>query len=292
MKKTLNGFTVVELLVVIAVIGIISTIGVFSFSKIQTSARDSMRSSSIKIISESLEKYYDNTGEYPSCAAMSTQPALSVTTNTLKGMDPNILTTPTAVNGFNSVLCGDPTLDTFGYIGGGNDYKLEYKKESNNQIITLDSRRHVNTATNILTIITGTGGTVNTGGTYNSGSPQIITATPNANYIFGNWSGSLGCIGSASHTITLDANKSCTASFIQTFTDNTPSTGDTTYLCTDGYTNTYSHNGWIITNVNSSGFGNYYLENGVGSTSVRGVARADCDSFNSVSITSVTFRLP
>jgi len=286
MKKTLNGFTIVELLIVIAVIGILSTVGIISFSSIQVNARDYQRSSKITILSETLEKYYDKNGEYPSCAAMSTQPALSVTTNTLKGMDPNILTTPTAVNGFNSVLCGDPTLDTFGYIGGGNDYKLEYKQKSNSQVITLDSRRHAYT----LTLTAGTGGTVNAGGTYNAGTFQTITATPSTNYIFGNWSGSSGCIGAFSHSISMDATKSCTASFIATFTDNTPSYGDTAYLCTDGYTNTYTHNGWIITNVNYSGTGNYYLEGGIGSTSVRGVALSNCDSFNSIQINSVTFK--
>ena len=64
-----------------------------------------------------------------------------------------------------------------------------------------------------LTISAGANGTVNTGGTYNSGTAQTITATPNAIYTFSSWSGSTGCGGVASHTITMDANKSCTANF-------------------------------------------------------------------------------
>ena len=64
-----------------------------------------------------------------------------------------------------------------------------------------------------LTTIAGTGGSVSAGGTYNTGSTPTITATPSANYLFSSWSGSAGCSGTASHTITMDADKSCTANF-------------------------------------------------------------------------------
>ncbi|HZJ34787.1 MAG TPA: FISUMP domain-containing protein, partial [Candidatus Angelobacter sp.] len=67
-----------------------------------------------------------------------------------------------------------------------------------------------------LTISAGTGGTVNTAvnGTYNTGSTPTITATANSYYTFASWSGSTGCSGVASHTITMNANKTCTASFV------------------------------------------------------------------------------
>ncbi len=71
-------------------------------------------------------------------------------------------------------------------------------------------------STYTLTIAAGTGGTVNAGGTYNSGTTQTITATPSTYYSFSSWSGSTGCSGVASHTITMDAAKSCTANFIPT----------------------------------------------------------------------------
>jgi len=69
------------------------------------------------------------------------------------------------------------------------------------------------TMTYTLTTIAGTGGTVSSGGTYNTGSTPTITATPNTNYAFSSWTGSTGCSGVASHTITMDDNKSCTANF-------------------------------------------------------------------------------
>jgi len=211
-----NGFTIVELLVVIAIIGILSTIGVVSFSSIQSNARNTQRSSKITILSEALEKYYDKNGEYPSCAAM-TAGSSTVTTTTLKGLDPDVLTAPNAIKGANSITCSDiASPDTFAYLGGVTQYTLKYKEEDSSNIPILDSRRHVATTTYTLTITAGTGGTVNAGGTYNDGTTQTITATPSTYYSFSSWTGSTGCSGLVSHTITMDANKTCTANFTPT----------------------------------------------------------------------------
>ena len=214
MSRTLKAFTIVELLVVIAIIGVMATIGIASFSRIQSNARDTQRSSKITILSEALEKYYDKNGEYPSCAAMTADS--STVTTTLKGLDPDVLTTPTSTKGTNSVLCSDPTLDTFGYLDGGSQYVLKYKAEASDTLVSLDSRRHTVTAMYTLTITAATGGTVNAGGSYTSGTVQTVTATPGTYYSFSSWTGSTGCSGLVSHTITIDANKTCTANFTPT----------------------------------------------------------------------------
>lgn len=57
-------------------------------------------------------------------------------------------------------------------------------------------------------------GTVSGGGTYNKNSNPTITATPITNYSFSIWGGDSGCSGAASHTITMDSDKTCIASFI------------------------------------------------------------------------------
>ena len=75
MRESKSGFTIVELLVVMVIIGILTALGVLSYSKIQASTRDYQRSSKITIIAESLEKYYDQNGEYPSCTAMASPSA-------------------------------------------------------------------------------------------------------------------------------------------------------------------------------------------------------------------------
>jgi parallel beta-helix repeat protein len=64
-----------------------------------------------------------------------------------------------------------------------------------------------------LTLNSRGGGTVSGGGSYASWTTRTITAKPNAGYAFVGWTGSSGCSGAASHTILMNANKYCTASF-------------------------------------------------------------------------------
>lgn len=64
--KHKNGFTLVELIAVIAIIGILTIIAVFNYLNIQRHARDEQRASDATVVSESLEKYFTEHGEYPS----------------------------------------------------------------------------------------------------------------------------------------------------------------------------------------------------------------------------------
>ncbi len=159
MKKTVSGFTIAELLVVVSIIGILTTVGFMSFSSIQANVRDAERSSRVRIISEALEKYYDKNGEYPSCAAMTQDPSV-VTSVTLPSLDSAVLAAPTATNGTNSILpsCSDLTsgTDGFAYIGDGSNncltgtaclqYSLKYREEESGSVISITSRRTVSIA--------------------------------------------------------------------------------------------------------------------------------------------------
>ena len=63
MKK---GFTLVELLVVIAIIAILSTLSVVALNSARAKARDARRLSDIKQIRTALDMYYDsNNQQYP-----------------------------------------------------------------------------------------------------------------------------------------------------------------------------------------------------------------------------------
>ncbi|MCX6704946.1 MAG: prepilin-type N-terminal cleavage/methylation domain-containing protein, partial [Candidatus Woesebacteria bacterium] len=62
------GFTLVELLVVIAVLGVLVTIGLTSFTSAQMRGRDTQRKSDLKEVSSSLEIYYNDYGRYPSAS--------------------------------------------------------------------------------------------------------------------------------------------------------------------------------------------------------------------------------
>lgn len=159
MRRNINGFTVVELLVVIMVIGILATITVFTFSGVQKSSRDSTRQARAKLIATSLESYYLRRGEYPNCTAL-TQSSSSVIANTLVDLKADDLTAPLAANGTNSIVCGDldPSgTDSFGYVGDTSaactaangscaQFTLEYRDETSGTVKSINSKHHLDTA--------------------------------------------------------------------------------------------------------------------------------------------------
>lgn len=68
MKKQLKdnlGFTLVELLVVISILGVLVTIGLTSFRSSQARGRDTERKSDLKQVASALELYYSDYGKYP-----------------------------------------------------------------------------------------------------------------------------------------------------------------------------------------------------------------------------------
>lgn len=65
MSNKKNGFTMIELLVVIVILGILSALGLGSFTAAQQKSRDSRRKSDLKAIGVALETYYNDYGNYP-----------------------------------------------------------------------------------------------------------------------------------------------------------------------------------------------------------------------------------
>ena len=59
------GFTMIELLIVIVILGILSAVGLGAFSSAQLKSRDSNRKSNLKGIATALEVYYNDYGSYP-----------------------------------------------------------------------------------------------------------------------------------------------------------------------------------------------------------------------------------
>ncbi|TSC60576.1 MAG: putative General secretion pathway protein GspG [Parcubacteria group bacterium LiPW_15] len=68
MKKILSrrkGFTLIEMLIVVAIIGILASVVVIGIGPAQQRARDSRRASDLKQIQTSLELFYNKNGKYP-----------------------------------------------------------------------------------------------------------------------------------------------------------------------------------------------------------------------------------
>ena len=64
-NKINNGFTLVELLVVISIISVLVTVIAGGFRSSQTRGRDVQRKSDLKQVANALELYYSDYGEYP-----------------------------------------------------------------------------------------------------------------------------------------------------------------------------------------------------------------------------------
>ncbi len=166
-----KGFTLVELVVVIAVIGILAGISIVGFSRYQADTRDARRSSSVISITEALEKYYDVNGEYPSCSALSAT-GTNVSQATLKGINQSTLIAPQASSSdTNSIKCTSSGsiltssgIDFFEYQGDGSpdcngsgsclQFTLKYKDEGSGTIKTISSRRNTDIVTSGATSIT------------------------------------------------------------------------------------------------------------------------------------------
>ena len=65
MRKSTNGFTIVELLIVIIVVAILAAITLVTYNGIQQRARDSQRLQDVKSIAKIMELFYTENGYYP-----------------------------------------------------------------------------------------------------------------------------------------------------------------------------------------------------------------------------------
>lgn len=93
LKKRNQGFTIVELLIVIVVIGILALLVITTYSGIQAKARNSKRQSDLNSIQTQLEAYFQQNGNYPSYADLS---SASWVASNMKSLDINALIDPSS----------------------------------------------------------------------------------------------------------------------------------------------------------------------------------------------------
>lgn len=68
-KSQAKGFTLVELLVVISIIGILSSFAVVSLNSARNKARDAMRKADMTQMRTAMNLYYDENIKYPVCGS-------------------------------------------------------------------------------------------------------------------------------------------------------------------------------------------------------------------------------
>jgi len=82
-----KGFTLLELLVVISIIGILMAIGSVSFSTAQKKGRDARRQGDMKSIQKALEECYALDNRYPPTSGVTSGSALSCAVSTASVMN-------------------------------------------------------------------------------------------------------------------------------------------------------------------------------------------------------------
>lgn len=116
-KNKEQGFTIVELLIVIVVIGILAALVVTTFTGIQQKARNTERQTDIKAIHGQVEAYYAQNGRYPTLANLNDS---SFRTANMKGLDEEALKDP---KGTAATLVAAPAANAYAYAvtatGGG-----------------------------------------------------------------------------------------------------------------------------------------------------------------------------
>lgn len=70
LKINSKGFTIIELIVVIAIIGVLATIIISNISGYTAKARDSKRKSDVEVIAKALNLFYADSGTYKTIAGV------------------------------------------------------------------------------------------------------------------------------------------------------------------------------------------------------------------------------
>lgn len=115
-KRSSLGFTLLELLVVVSIIGILIAISTAAFSTAQRKSRDAKRQGDVKSMQSAFEQYVSqNSGSYgASCAAMTSLNGTAILPGGLPA-DPKTGITYTC-NSSTTSYCACATLE----LGGGN----------------------------------------------------------------------------------------------------------------------------------------------------------------------------
>lgn len=114
--KRQEGFTIVELLIVIVVIGILAALVITTFTGIQQRARNTERETDIKAIHGQVEAYYAQNGRYPTLANMNDQAAGGFLATDMKGLDKEATYDPKGDKTDTTPLAAAAAANVYSYV--------------------------------------------------------------------------------------------------------------------------------------------------------------------------------
>ncbi len=112
-KQNQQGFTIIEMLIVVLVIGVLATLVVVTFSGIQMKNRDNKRRNDVEAIAMQLEVYNASHGAYPALAELSSENWVQ---KNLRNLNTNHLQAPGSKNA--DSLSSNASISTYQYVPG------------------------------------------------------------------------------------------------------------------------------------------------------------------------------
>lgn len=180
MKNHKHGFTLIELMVVISIIGLMASVVLAAMSSARTKARDTQRIRDLQEISKAIELYYDKYGYYPIRSALAAVVATSASGNANWSSLENALRS----EGFLPTLSRDPVnsgsimSSATGYLyryqvnAGGTAYDLITRLETDHPLRCGRQSVRANVTFN------------NSGSLTIAGTPLCPHATQEATYVY------------------------------------------------------------------------------------------------------------
>lgn len=115
-----KAFTLIELMVVISIIAILSTIALMGFRQAQNSARDTKKIATINGAQAALERYYGDVGTYPG----------NLTSGTFTTYMPSLGTGDSSLT-----FCGSPVATPCVSYSGGATYTITFYKSGGGTVV-------------------------------------------------------------------------------------------------------------------------------------------------------------
>lgn len=113
-----NGFTIVELLIVIVIIGILAAITIVAYNGIQDRSKFSREQSDMNAVNKMIQLYYAANSQYPSTGGSGSWVGWSQAPNFIPGI------VPTFAASIPQMPSDPNTNNSYLYTSNGTDYKL------------------------------------------------------------------------------------------------------------------------------------------------------------------------